>query len=428
MRSKKSFLSLGILALVLFLGVGYAVVSSVYVNLGGTANAAGSNLNVEITNAVATTNISEKTVDFNHVLSDSNLTSNFTLNNMTLGEIVTITYTVTNNETDVDAVLSLASGVTLNNSNPDYFRVDYEITDSTTDLENNDKTMTVVVTVELIKTPVTEENSSTTVGLTLTASPAGSDSSSGSGADSSGDILDNSWPIEWNSMEVVNNTSLADGYIVKISDLAPSLSELQATQLVASMDSENVNIYYIGSGQGYFVEYAYGNAIIQVLSAPSTGDYILDGDTITVSEPGFYVLNVGSKNLYNLNVDFVLEKGESPVLIEWNTLDVVGNTTIVNTEDSSEVLVKVSSETPAIELFSAASIYMHTGTELYIRAFTDIVDLDGAGNGYDLLYDVSASVYVVYAACEHEGFIFTEPGIYSLEVGSSGLDVDCVIR
>ena len=179
MKNKNSLLSLGILVLVLFLSVGYAVVSSVYVSIEGTANAAGADLNVEITDAVAVTNISEKTVDFNHVLSDSNLTSNFTLNNMTLGEIVTITYTVTNNETDVDAVLSLASGVTLSNSNPNYFNVNYEITDASTDLENNDKTMTVVITVELIKTPVSEENSSTTVGLTLTASPAGSDSGSG---------------------------------------------------------------------------------------------------------------------------------------------------------------------------------------------------------------------------------------------------------
>ena len=62
MKNKKSLITLGIIVLVLFLGVGYAVVSSVYVNIGGTANAAGSNLNVEITNAVATTNISEKTV------------------------------------------------------------------------------------------------------------------------------------------------------------------------------------------------------------------------------------------------------------------------------------------------------------------------------------------------------------------------------
>ena len=56
--------------------------------------------------------------------------------------------------------------------------------------------MTVVVTIELIKTPVTEENSSTTVGLTLTASPAGA--SSGSDSESPGmnvnsSIVYNAW-------------------------------------------------------------------------------------------------------------------------------------------------------------------------------------------------------------------------------------------
>ena len=238
MRSKKSFLSLGILALVLFLGVGYAVVSSVYVNLGGTANAAGADLNVEITNAVATTNISEKTVDFNHVLSDSNLTSDFTLNNMTLGEIVTITYTVTNNETDVDAVLSLASGVTLNNSNPDYFKVDYDITDATTDLENNDKTMTVVVTIELIKTPVTEENSSTTVGLTLTASPAGADSSLDSGNEDTPIVM---YSYNGHILPKVPEVTEAEPYVQMIEMteemINSNLTELGMSELIGTIDS-----------------------------------------------------------------------------------------------------------------------------------------------------------------------------------------------
>ena len=61
MKSEKSFLSLGIIALVLFLGVGYAVVSSVYLNIGGTASVNDQDLNVEITNAVASTNIADKT-------------------------------------------------------------------------------------------------------------------------------------------------------------------------------------------------------------------------------------------------------------------------------------------------------------------------------------------------------------------------------
>ena len=46
---------LGIIVLVLFLGVGYAIVSSVYLNIGGTASVANTDLNVEITNAVAST-------------------------------------------------------------------------------------------------------------------------------------------------------------------------------------------------------------------------------------------------------------------------------------------------------------------------------------------------------------------------------------
>ena len=170
MDNKKYFLSLLLIVLVLFLGVGYAVVSSVYIKTGGTANVSDYELNVEITNAVASTNVTDKTVDFSHVLSNKNLTSNFTLNGMTLGEVVTITYTVTNNEKDVDTKLS-SKEVVLVNSNSDYFNVSYNITDSKTDLANGDKIMTVDVIVELIKTPVTEENGSTMVDLTITASP-----------------------------------------------------------------------------------------------------------------------------------------------------------------------------------------------------------------------------------------------------------------
>ena len=163
MRNKKSFLTLGIIVLVLFLGVGYAVVSSVYLNIAGTANVANSELKVEITNVEAETNMTDKTLDFSNVLSNNNLTSNFTLKNMSLNELVTITYTVTNNEKDVDAIISAIDGVDLTNSNPDCFDVNYQITDNETDLENNDKTMEVVVTVELIKTPLNDDDSTTNV-------------------------------------------------------------------------------------------------------------------------------------------------------------------------------------------------------------------------------------------------------------------------
>ena len=47
MKSKNSLVTLGIIALVLFLGVGYAVVSSVYLNIGGTASVDDQDLKVE---------------------------------------------------------------------------------------------------------------------------------------------------------------------------------------------------------------------------------------------------------------------------------------------------------------------------------------------------------------------------------------------
>ena len=49
MKKKKSLLSLGILALVLVLGVGYAVVSNVGLTFDGTATVADADLKVSIT-------------------------------------------------------------------------------------------------------------------------------------------------------------------------------------------------------------------------------------------------------------------------------------------------------------------------------------------------------------------------------------------
>lgn len=172
MSNKKSLFSLIVVALILVLGIGYAVVSSVNVIIGGVANVANSDLKIEITDVEAVSSVDGKEVDFTNTLTDKNLTSDFTLNGMELDETVTITYTITNNEVDVDAALTLAEGVTLTNSNPEHFEVNYQIQDGTTDLVNSDKTMTVILTVKLIQTPIDEADNSTDVEVTFTATPS----------------------------------------------------------------------------------------------------------------------------------------------------------------------------------------------------------------------------------------------------------------
>lgn len=172
MRNKKSLLSLCLLALVLVLGVGYAVVSNVGLTLGGTAGVANAVLDVQITDVQAVSSLgASSSMKFNHTTSNANLNDSFTITDMVLNEEITVTYTVKNFETDVDATLAVKEALT--NSNTAHFTVTSEITDNTTKLADNpkDDTMTVVVKVKLTKTPVADTDGSTEVTLKLEATP-----------------------------------------------------------------------------------------------------------------------------------------------------------------------------------------------------------------------------------------------------------------
>ena len=163
MKNKKSLLSLVIFALVLILGVGYAVVSSVDLTIGGTAGVKNASLKVDF-ESVADTKTSGATI--RHTLTTCADKDTFTITDMELNETVTMEYTVANHETDVKAKLT---GVELTNSNEQYFEVSYKINGETIDANNG--TTTVTVTVKLVKTPVNDEQGETTVSLTLNAAP-----------------------------------------------------------------------------------------------------------------------------------------------------------------------------------------------------------------------------------------------------------------
>ena len=161
MKNKKSLLSLGLLALVLVLGVGYAVVSSVDLTIGGSATVKNAELAVDIENVEDSTT-GEATIE--HTWTECAQEDTFTITDMVLNEEYTITYTVKNHETDVDATLE--EKVALMNSNSEYFDASYSIMESA--LGAGEET-TIVVTVKLTKTPVDSAYNSTTIGFTVSA-------------------------------------------------------------------------------------------------------------------------------------------------------------------------------------------------------------------------------------------------------------------
>ncbi len=162
-KNKRSLLGLGLLVLVLVLGVGYAVVSSVNLDITGTASVKETDLKVSfngVTNVSDEAKVSASSVD-------GALSATITVTDLELNDTVTATYTIKNEETDVNAEVIKAS---IENDKSDYFKV-------TTDVDSSAKTITaggtttVTVTVKLVKTPVSDTDSTANITVNLTASP-----------------------------------------------------------------------------------------------------------------------------------------------------------------------------------------------------------------------------------------------------------------
>ena len=162
MKNRKKMITTALIVLVLLLGVGYATVSSVSLNINGTSKAETKELQVFYDGTNSGT--SDKVTAISSPVNTRAAT--FTVENMTLNETVTMTFEVKNYETDVNATLA-APSVT-QNTNRDYFQVTTSCDKTTL---NAGDTATITVNVKLIKTPVTDEAGSTTVTVAMAASP-----------------------------------------------------------------------------------------------------------------------------------------------------------------------------------------------------------------------------------------------------------------
>ena len=162
MKNRKKMITTALIVLVLLLGVGYATVSSVNLNINGTAKAESKELQVfyDGTNSGTSAKVTAISSPVN------TRAATFTVENMTLNETVTMTFEVKNYETDVNATLAALS--VTQNTKQEYFQVTTSCDKTTL---NAGGTATITVNVKLIKTPVTEEAGSTTVTVEMAASP-----------------------------------------------------------------------------------------------------------------------------------------------------------------------------------------------------------------------------------------------------------------
>jgi len=166
MKNKKSLLWVALVVCVLILGVGYAVVSSVGLDITGSAKVADSTLKVAFNGETSVSDSGKVVAE----AEDDTLTASITVTGLSkVGDSVTATYTIKNEETDLDASYIVDPEKGIENDQEDYFTVTTDVDDVAKTISANG-TNTVTVTVTLKAIPVDKDNSTANIKVNLAAS------------------------------------------------------------------------------------------------------------------------------------------------------------------------------------------------------------------------------------------------------------------
>lgn len=163
MKKRNTFFGIGLLVALLVLGIGYAAISNITLNIGGTGKAGVSDSNFKV-KFIGTPTVSDEDIVKATISKDEEATINVD-SLVAKGDKVTATYQIQNASADLSASLAVP---TVSNSNTEYFSVTTDMTEAVTLASN--ETTTITVTVELIKTPI-EADQETTINVSLVASP-----------------------------------------------------------------------------------------------------------------------------------------------------------------------------------------------------------------------------------------------------------------
>ena len=169
--NKNSKIVLGVILVlaIVLVAVGFAAIQTV-------------SLNIEDSSAQATPDQSNFTVNFTGTPTTSGsgtttakisetdaLKATMNVTGLTAkGDTATATFEIENTSADLSAALSVVDPIT--NTNTEYFDVTYNIADPVIGVNETKSKTTITVTVELIKTPITQDET-TTIGLTINAEP-----------------------------------------------------------------------------------------------------------------------------------------------------------------------------------------------------------------------------------------------------------------
>ena len=163
MKKRNTYVGLILLVAVLMLGIGYAAITNITLNITGSAKAVVSDENFKV-RFTGTPTVSDEDVVTATITDDVTATINVE-SLVAKGDKDTATYTIENASDDLSASIAVP---TVENSNDEYFSVTTDMTDAVTVASKG--TTTVTVTVELIKTPI-EADETTDITVSLVASP-----------------------------------------------------------------------------------------------------------------------------------------------------------------------------------------------------------------------------------------------------------------
>ena len=168
-KNSKIVLGVVLVLAILLVAVGYAAIQTVNLKIESSSAQATpnqSNFTVKFTGTPTTGGVgtTTATIDENDELKASMNVTGLTAK----GDTATATFEIENTSADLSAALSVAEPIT--NSNTSYFDVSYNIADPVIGVNETKSKTTITVTVELIKTPITQDET-TTIGLTINADP-----------------------------------------------------------------------------------------------------------------------------------------------------------------------------------------------------------------------------------------------------------------
>lgn len=153
-----------IMAIIILLGIGYALVSSIKLDTSNTTQRETQELYVVFKETTKVTNMDKVTATKNE---NEDLTANIEVKNLKLNETAAATYTVQNKELDIHANLVATK---IENSNPEYFKVTTNLKENEVVKSQNGE-LDIEISITLIKTPLKQEDSTTTIKITFDAIP-----------------------------------------------------------------------------------------------------------------------------------------------------------------------------------------------------------------------------------------------------------------